>query len=99
MGEQLSFLPDEPFFACHPPKGSRAEKALLDMLERDIGQADWLHPNPFVGWRLAAAINDLKNLGWQPKAVRVGRVARYGLSQMAKAFYFRMTKGGVDATE
>ena len=97
MGEQLSFLPDEPFFACLPPTGSQAETALFDLLERDLTQRDWLRE--VKGWRLAAAVKELDYLGWQPKSIRVGREARYSLPQAAKAFYFRMSKGGVDATE
>jgi hypothetical protein len=97
MGEQLSFLPEESFFACLPPKGSQAETALFDLLERDLNQRDWLREGK--GWRLAAAVKELDYLGWQPKSIRVGREARYSLPQAAKAFYFRMTKGGVDATE
>lgn len=89
MGEQLSFLPDEPFFACLPPKGSQAETALFDLLQRDLMQRDWLH----IGWRLAAAVKELDYLGWRPKSIRIGREARYSLPQAAKAFYFRMMMG------
>lgn len=89
MAEQLSFLPDEPFFACLPPKGSQAETALFDLLQRDLMQRDWLH----IGWRLAAAVKELDYLGWRPKSIRIGRQARYSLPQAAKAFYFRMMMG------
>jgi hypothetical protein len=89
MAEQLSFLPDEPFFACLPPKGSQAETALFDLLQRDLMQRDWLH----IGWRLAAAVKELDYLGWRPKSIRIGREARYSLPQAAKAFYFRMMMG------
>lgn len=65
MAEQLSFLPGEPFFACLPPKGSRAETALFDLMQRDLMQRDWLH----TGWRLAAAVKELDYLGWQPKSI------------------------------
>lgn len=92
MAEQLSFLPDEPFFACLPPKGSQAETALFDLLQRDLMQRDWLH----IGWRLAAAVKELDYLGWRPKSIRIGRQARYSLPQAAKAFYFRMMKGDGD---
>jgi hypothetical protein len=93
MGEQLSFLPDEPFFACLPPKGSQAETALFDLLECDLMQRDWLGEGLGKGWRLAAAVKELDYLGWQPKSIRVGREARYSLPQAAKEFYFRMMKG------
>lgn len=97
MGEQLSFLPDEPFCACLPPKGSLAETALFDLLERDLTQRDWLREGK--GWRLAAAVKELDYLGWQPKSIRVGREARYSLHQAAKAFHHRMRNGGADAAE
>lgn len=97
MAEQLSFLPDEPFFASLPPHGSLAETALFDLLERDLNQRDWLREGK--GWRLAAAVKALDYLGWQPKSIRVGREARYSLSQQAKAFHHRMKNGGADAAE
>ena len=97
MGEQLSFLPDEPFFASLPPHGSLAETALFDLLERDLTQRDWLREGK--GWRLAAAVKELDYLGWQPKSIRVDREARYSLSQQAKAFFQRMRNGGINASE
>jgi hypothetical protein len=99
MGEQLSFLPDEPFFACLPPKGSQAETTLFDLLERDLMQRDLLREGLAKGWRLAAAVKALDYLGWQPKSIRVGREARYSLSPQAKAFFHRMRNGGADAAE
>jgi hypothetical protein len=97
MAEQLSFLPDEPFFASLPPHGSLAETALFDLLERDLTQRDWLRERK--GWRLAAAVKELDYLGWQPKSIRVGREARYSLSQQAKAFFHRMRNGDAYAVE
>lgn len=97
MGEQLSFLPDEPFFASLPPHGSLAETALFDLLERDLTQRDWLREGK--GWRLAAAVKELDYLGWQPKSIRFGREARYSFSQQAKAFHYRMRNGGTDAAK
>lgn len=97
MGEQLSFLPDEPFFASLPPHGSLAETALFDLLERDLTQRDWLREGK--GWRLAAAVKELDYLGWQPNSIRVGREARYSLSQQGKAFFHRMRNGGAYAVE
>lgn len=95
MAEQLSFLPDEPFFACLPPKGSRAETALFDLMQRDLMQRDWLH----IGWRLAAAVKELDYLGWKPKSIRIGREALYSLPQTAKAFHHRMRNRGTYAAE
>jgi hypothetical protein len=97
MGEQLSFLPDEPFFASLPPHGSLSETALFDLLERDLTQRDWLREDK--GWRLAAAVKELDYLGWQPNSMRIGREARYSLSPQAKAFFYRMRNGGADAAE
>jgi hypothetical protein len=97
MAEQLSFLPEEAFFAVLPPHGSKAEVALYDLLERDVTQRDWLREGK--GWRLAAAVKELDYLGWQPKSIRVGREARYSFSQQAKAFNYRMKNGGADAAK
>jgi hypothetical protein len=97
MAEQLSFLPDEPFFAVLPPHGSLAETALYDLLERDVTQRDWLREGK--GWRLAAAVKAIDYLGWQPRSIRIGREARYSLSQQAKAFFYRMRNGGTNAAE
>jgi hypothetical protein len=97
MAEQLSFLPDEPFFAVLPPHGSKAETALRDLLGRDLTQRDWLREGK--GWRLAAAVKELDYLGWKPKSIRIGREALYSLPQTAKAFHHRMRNGGTYAAE
>ena len=88
MSEQFSFLPPVPFCPLLPPHGSAAEKALYDLLARDLTQIDWL--NEGKGWRLAAAVKDLGYLGWEPVSIRVkcagwGRkIARYSLPAKAK---------------
>ena len=67
-----------------PSKDSQAGIALADLLKAArLRQSEWLH----VGWRLAAAINELINLGWPIVSVPVhehGRkrpVAEYSLPQ------------------
>lgn len=46
-----------------PERGCKAWLALLDMVQQgEITQIDWL--NTGRGWRLAAAIKELKYLGW-----------------------------------
>lgn len=96
MAEQLSFLPEPEFFPIAPPHGSLAERALFDLVERDLTQPDWLEN----GWRLAAAVKDLGYLGWEPISIRVkyaGRkrpIARYSLPAKAKQAAAAMRQGG-----
>lgn len=70
--------------ASFPSKDSQAGIALADLLKAArLRQSEWLH----VGWRLAAAINELINLGWPIVSMPVherGRkrpVAEYSLPQ------------------
>ncbi len=72
------------FCASFPPPECQARIALDDMLAgKRLRQSDWLH----IGWRLAAAIMELKYLGWvmDRKPVRiVGRkrpITEYSLPQ------------------
>jgi len=102
MSEQLSFLPPIPFCPLLPPHGSAAEKALHDLLERDLTQIDWIAERK--GWRLAAAVKTLDYLGWEPKSVRVKcngwreYVALYSLTEKAKqAAYVMRQQGGAHA--
>lgn len=97
-GDQLSFLPPPQFCPILPPKGSAAEQALLDLLERDITQIDWL--NEFKGWRLSAAVKSLDYLGWEPKSILVQHpawpnpIARYSLLAKAKQAASLAFRGG-----
>ena len=99
MSEQFSFFPAPEFCPILPPRGSAAEQALNDLLERDLTQLDWLADGK--GWRLAAAVKDLDYLGWEPDSVRVkcqgwGRkIARYSLPVKAKQAAYTMRQGGV----
>lgn len=70
------------FNATYPNPDTQAAVALASLLRGErLRQADWLH----VGWRLAAAIGELRDLGWPVLSVRVhikGRkhpIAEYSL--------------------
>lgn len=102
--EQLSFLPTPEFCPILPTHGTKAAKALEDLMNGEITQLDWIPPNSFKGWRLAAAIKELDYFGWQPKSILITRgqhagIALYSLDAKAKAAYFTLTKGGTDANE
>lgn len=96
-GEQLSFLPQQPFCPILPPRGSAAEQALVDLLARDLTQLEWIQDGR--GWRLAAAVKELDYLGWEPSSIRVkctgwGRpIARYSLPAKAKQAATSMLRG------
>ena len=96
-GEQLSFLPPQPFCPILPPRGSAAEQALVDLLARDMTQLEWIQDGR--GWRLAAAVKALDYLGWEPISIRVkcngwGRpIARYSLPAKAKQAATLMLRG------
>ena len=61
--EQLSFLPPPPLSPLMPSLHSKAWLALYDMLHGPVNQIDWLKLQR--GWRLAAAVKELRYLGWQ----------------------------------
>jgi len=94
MSEQLSFLPAQQFCPLQPPRGSAAEQALCDLLERDLTQIDWL--NERKGWRLSAAVKSLDYLGWEPQSIMVqhpawpNAIARYSLPEKAKQAAYTM---------
>lgn len=95
--EQLSFLPPVPFCPLMPPRGSAAEQALFDLLERDLTTPDWIAERK--GWRLAAAVKELDYLGWEPKSILIqsaewkNPIARYSLPEKAKQAAFSMRQG------
>ena len=99
MNEPLSFLPPEPFCPLLPPHGSAAEQALTDLLARDWTTPEW--DDAGNGWRLAAAVQVLKYLGWEPISIRVGYpgrkrpIARYSLPAKAQQAAVLLRKGGV----
>ncbi len=94
---QLSLLPEPPFFPLMPTAGTYADLALHDLLARDLTQIDWL--NDGKGWRLAAAVKELDYLGWEPQSIRVHApsrkrpIARYSLPIKAKQAYAAMRQG------
>lgn len=60
-GEEQGELFDFHFNASHPAPNTQAATALASLLHSErLRQSDWLH----VGWRLAAAIGELRDLGW-----------------------------------
>jgi len=103
MTEQTSFWPAHEFLPLLPPRGSKAEKALDDLLaHKHITQIDWLKSGK--GLRLSAAVKVLDYLGWQPIAIQVkvdgwpAPVALYSLSAKAKQAAFKL-RGCSDASQ
>ena len=96
LGEQQELFDRPGFCPIPPPSESLAERALLDLLERDLVQPDWFEN----GWRLAASIKELDCLGWEPKSIRVSYpgkkrpIAQYSLSAKAKQAAYTMLHGG-----
>lgn len=83
-GAQQGELFERHLTAIFPSKDSQAGIALTYLLKSvRLRQSEWLH----VGWRLAAAINELINLGWPVVSTPVhehGRkrpVAEYSMPQ------------------
>ena len=101
--EQIPLFEGPAFCPLMPPRGSDAERALNDLLVRDLTQPDWL--NEGKGWRLAAAVKELGYLGWEPISVRVKwkgckrPIAKYSLSQEAKRAAYAMRNGSDHASE
>jgi hypothetical protein len=103
MPEQTSFWPAPEFSPLLPPRGTKAEQALDDLLTHEyITQIDWLKSGK--GWRLSAAVKVLDYLGWQPTAIQVkvdgwpAPVALYSLSKKAKQAAFKL-RGCSDASQ
>ena len=101
---QLSFLPEPPFFPILPSPNSNAMKALTDLCQGPITQIDWLREGK--SWRLGGAIKELDYLGWEPVSVQVqtaewkNPIARYSLTERAKQAAFSLRqKGGKHASE
>ena len=85
--DELFERPD--FCPIPPSRGTAAERALRDLVERGyLVTPDWIGVDK--GWRLAAAIKELGYLGWEPKSVRVkhpawrNKIAEYSLHEQAK---------------
>jgi hypothetical protein len=73
------------FSAAWPSQYSRGARVLRALLTGSVTQPDWLHGGE--GWRLTAAINELRALGWPVEAVseqfegRSRQIARYSLPE------------------
>ncbi len=95
--EQIPMFEGPAFCPLMPPRGSRAEKALFDLTERDRTTPEWHSEGN--GWRLAAAVKDLDYLGWEPISTPIHHIgsrrpiARYSLSQKAKQAAYTMRHG------
>lgn len=96
--EQIPMFEGPVFCPLMPPKNSLSERALFDLLERDWTTPEWNDAGN--GWRLAAAVQDLKYLGWEPDSIRVGypgckrKIARYSLPMKAKQAAAAMRQQG-----
>jgi hypothetical protein len=84
QGELFEFQ----FAARCPNPGTQAAIALASLLRGEyLRQVDWLH----VGWRLAAAIGELRDLGWPVLSILIhinGRkrpIAEYSLPGWGKS--------------
>jgi hypothetical protein len=96
--KQLSLLPELPklkFNPSWPSHGTKTEKALLELLSRNLTHIDWI--NKGQGWRLAASINELKDLGWEPiknwtQSKSGAEIALYSLPPKAKRFAARILR-------
>lgn len=97
MQDELFPKPD--FCPLPPSRGTAAEMALRDLVERGcLVTPDWIGVQK--GWRLSAAIKELEYLGWEPKSVRVkhpawrNKIAEYSLHKQAKQAAESFFKGG-----
>lgn len=82
---QLSLLPEAEFNATLPAMDTLALSALRDLVQsKALMQKDWLSNGSFKSWRLAAAIHELNELGWQVESTRIGRQALYKLKPKAR---------------
>lgn len=81
-GAEQCELFERDFTATYPSPNTQVAIALTSLLRGEhLRQADWLH----VGWRLAAAIRELRDLGWPVLSILIhidGRkrpIAEYSL--------------------
>ncbi len=73
---QSSMAPTLTLSPTMPGRTTKAWLALADLMDAPLTQPDWLLLGQGRGWRLAAAINLLRDLGW-PIASRWVRPPRY----------------------
>jgi hypothetical protein len=76
VGEQLTLIDPPPFSPIWPKRGSLPERALHMLLDgKRIDHADFI--KHACGWRLAAAIHDLRELGWPVQTIEVPRPTKH----------------------
>ena len=69
-GEQLSFLPPQPFCPTWPQKGTLADRALGMLMDgRMIDHLDF--ENSTQSWRLGAVVFTLRALGWPVETIDI----------------------------
>ncbi len=82
LKEQLTLIPEPSLSPMLPKPNSKESKALQHLLTNPLTQVIWLEMGE--GWRLAATICNLANMGWQISSLRVktatSHVALYQLT-------------------
>ena len=69
-GEQLSFLPPQPFSPTWPQKNTLADRALGMLMDgKHIDHPDF--ENSTQSWRLSAVILTLRTLGWPIETIDI----------------------------
>lgn len=97
FGEQTELFNPPAFSPKLPANGTDTMRALVDLAARPtLMQIDWLREG--MGWRLAAEVFNLNELGWDVQSNRnpakTGRQAIYSLPKHAKQAARRLLKGG-----
>ncbi len=84
--EQLTLIPEQALSPMLPRRNSRELMALKHLITKPLTQVIWLELGQ--GWRLAATICNLVNMGWQISSLRVktanSYVALYQLTSEGK---------------
>ena len=97
--EQLTLLPEPPFYATLPAIDTLAMDALRDLVNKPaLMQRDWLTNGKRKSWRLAAVIHGLKDLGWSIETDRVDGQAKYRLKPKARQAAYKALKA-LDASK
>lgn len=86
LKEQLTLIPETTLSPMLPRQNSRELIALKHLLTKPLTQVIWLEMGQ--GWRLAATICNLVNMGWQISSLRLktanSHVALYQLTRDGK---------------
>lgn len=76
VAEQLTLIDPPPFSPIWPKRGSLPERALRMLMDgRRIDHKDFIEHS--CGWRLAAAIHELRGLGWPVDTIEVPRPTKH----------------------